>query len=49
MMLPGMWAGWLQAKLGYLNFFIWACVATVPSFIAASLVRIAPGFGRKVD
>ena len=49
MMLPGMWAGWLQDQLGYLNFFIWACVATVPSFIAASLVRITPGFGRKVE
>ena len=24
MMLPGMWAGWLQSQLGYLNFFIWA-------------------------
>jgi PAT family beta-lactamase induction signal transducer AmpG len=49
MMLPGMWAGWLQAKLGYLNFFIWACLATLPSFAAAALVRITPGFGRRVD
>jgi PAT family beta-lactamase induction signal transducer AmpG len=49
MMLPGMWAGWLQAKLGYLNFFIWACAATLPSFAAAALVRITPGFGRKTD
>ena len=47
MMLPGMWAGWLQSQLGYLNFFIWACVATLPSFAAAALVQIAPGFGRK--
>jgi hypothetical protein len=35
MMLPGMWAGWLQDQIGYLNFFIWACVATLPSFAAA--------------
>jgi PAT family beta-lactamase induction signal transducer AmpG len=48
MMLPGMGAGWLQAKLGYLNFFIWACVATLPSFAAAALLRIPAGFGRKV-
>jgi hypothetical protein len=34
MMLPGMWAGWLQDQIGYLNFFIWACVATLPSFAA---------------
>jgi len=47
MMLPGMWAGWLQARLGYVNFFIWACIATLPSFAAAALIRIDPGFGRK--
>ena len=47
MMLPGMWAGWLQDQLGYVNFFIWACVATLPSFIAAAMVRIDPQFGRK--
>ncbi len=48
MMLPGMWAGWLQGQLGYVNFFIWACVATLPSFAAAALIRIDPEFGRKV-
>lgn len=47
MMLPGMWAGWLQAQLGYTNFFIWVCVATLPSFAAAALVRIDPAFGRR--
>ncbi len=49
MMLPGMWAGWLQAQLGYTQFFIWACVATLPSFAAAALLRIDPLFGRKAD
>jgi MFS transporter, PAT family, beta-lactamase induction signal transducer AmpG len=47
MMIPGMWAGWLQTQLGYTQFFIWACVATLPSFIAAAFVRIDPAFGRK--
>ena len=47
MMLPGMWAGWLQDRLGYVDFFIWGCVATIPSFIAAALVRIDPQFGRR--
>ena len=47
MMLPGMWAGWLQERLGYVNFFVWACIATLPSFAAAALIRIDPGFGRK--
>lgn len=49
MMLPGMWAGWLQTQLGYVNFFIWACVATLPSFAAAALLRIDPAFGKKID
>ncbi|WP_088287097.1 MFS transporter [Ideonella sp. A 288] len=49
MMLPGMVAGWLQARLGYLGFFTWVCVATLPSFAAAALVRIDPGFGRRED
>lgn len=48
MMLPGMPAGWLQAQLGYTGFFVWACVATIPSFAAAALIRIEPGFGRRV-
>lgn len=47
MMLPGMGAGWLQAQLGYTAFFVWACVATLPSFAAAALLRIDPAFGRK--
>ena len=47
MMLPGMWAGWLQDRLGYFNFFIWACVATLPSFVAAAMIRIDPAFGRR--
>jgi len=49
MMLPGMWAGWLQEQLGYVNFFIWCCLATAVSFAAAAFVRIDPTFGRRVD
>ena len=47
MMLPGMWAGWLQTQLGYTAFFVWCCLATLPSFVAAALVRIEPGFAKK--
>ncbi|HLL10594.1 MAG TPA: MFS transporter [Rubrivivax sp.] len=47
MMLPGMWAGWLQTQLGYTAFFVWCCVATLPSFVAAAFVRIEPGFAKK--
>jgi PAT family beta-lactamase induction signal transducer AmpG len=47
MMLPGMGAGWLQEKLGYVNFFGWVLVATIPSFVATALIKIDPAFGRK--
>ena len=40
-------AGWLQSRLGYSAFFIWVCIATLPSFVAVALVRIEPGFGRR--
>ena len=49
MMLPGMAAGWVQAQLGYVGFFVWGCVATLPSFAAAALVRIDPAFGRRAE
>lgn len=49
MMLPGMWSGWLQSQLGYLNFFIWVCIATLPSFAAAAWIRIDPEFGRRSE
>ena len=46
MMLPGMWSGWLQAQLGYLHFFFWVCVATLPSFYVVSKVKIDSAFGK---
>ena len=42
-------AGWLQSRLGYLGFFSWVCVATLPSFVAAAFIRIDEGFGRRSD
>ena len=47
MMVPGMWSGELQEYLGYKNFFIWVCIATIPAFIMAALVKIDPEFGKK--
>ena len=49
MMLPGMASGWIQEKLGYINFFIWVCIATVPSFAATALIKIDPAFGKKLS
>ncbi|ACB74251.1 MFS transporter [Opitutus terrae] len=49
MMLPGMGAGWLQEKLGYVNFFIWVCIATIPSFLATAAIKVDSAFGRKTS
>jgi len=47
MMLPGMASGWIQEKLGYTQFFIWVCCATLPSIILTAFLRIDPAFGRR--
>ncbi len=47
MMLPGMISGWIQEQIGYANFFIWVCIATIPAFVVAALVKIDPEFGKK--
>ncbi len=47
MMVPGMFAGWIQDHVGYLNFFIWVLVASIPSFAVTALLKIDPAFGKK--
>jgi len=47
MMLPGMWSGWLQQRLGYPHFFIWVILATLPGFVAAMLIPLDPEFGKR--
>jgi PAT family beta-lactamase induction signal transducer AmpG len=47
MMLPGMAAGWLQERLGYVQFFAWVLVCTIPSFVVIARLKIDPGFGQK--
>jgi len=49
MMLPGMASGWLQQQLGYTHFFIWVCVATLPSVAVAAMLKIPPAFGRSQE
>lgn len=46
MMLPGMFAGWLQEMLGYNHFFMWAIICSVIPVIAVSLLKIDPEFGK---
>ncbi|MBC7860159.1 MAG: MFS transporter [Burkholderiaceae bacterium] len=47
MMLPGMASGWIQQQLGYQHFFIWVCIATIPAFVMAALVKLDPAFGKE--
>jgi PAT family beta-lactamase induction signal transducer AmpG len=47
MMLPGMFAGWLQEQLGYSNFFIWVMICSIIPIIAVSLLKVDPEYGVK--
>ncbi|MGL4993074.1 MAG: MFS transporter [Bacteroidales bacterium] len=49
MMIPGMFAGYLQELLGYTNFFWWVCLCTLPGIFASILVKrkLDPSFGKK--
>jgi PAT family beta-lactamase induction signal transducer AmpG len=46
MMLPGMFAGWLQEKLGYNHFFIRVMICSIIPIIAVSLLKINPDYGK---
>jgi len=47
MMLPGMFAGWLQELLGYQHFFIWIMICSIIPAIAVLLLKIDPEYGKK--
>ena len=47
MMIPGLWSGWLQDRLGYVPFFGWVLLATLPSVVMTALIRVPAGFGKK--
>ena len=49
MMLPGMISGWIQEQVGYLNFFIWVSISTIPAFVITKFVKIDPSFGKKIQ
>lgn len=46
MMLPGMFAGWMQEQLGYNNFFNWVMICCIVPIIAVSLIKIDPEYGK---
>lgn len=49
MMIPGMFAGWLQELLGYNHFFVWVMICCIVPVIAVSLLKIDPNYGKAVD
>jgi PAT family beta-lactamase induction signal transducer AmpG len=46
MMLPGMFAGWLQELLGYNHFFIWVMICCIVPIVAVMLLKIDPNYGK---
>ncbi|KAA6341761.1 hypothetical protein EZS27_010451 [termite gut metagenome] len=46
MMLPGMFAGWLQELLGYNHFFIWVMLCCIVPILAITLLKIDPNYGK---
>ncbi len=46
MMLPGMIAGWIQEQLGYVDFFVFIMIATIPTLIIIPFMKIDKDFGR---
>lgn len=47
MMIPGMISGWIQDHFGYIQFFIWVMICTVPGLLLIPFLKIPKGFGRK--
>jgi MFS transporter, PAT family, beta-lactamase induction signal transducer AmpG len=47
MMIPGMFAGKLQAMLGYQTFFISVLISIIPALLVVSQLKIDPEFGKK--
>ncbi len=47
MMVPGMFAGWIQEKLGYVNFFWWVMICCIATIVVTALVKVDPEYGKK--
>jgi PAT family beta-lactamase induction signal transducer AmpG len=46
-MLPGMFAGWIQQQLGYVNFFWWIMLCCGVTLAVTALIKVDPSFGVK--
>jgi len=47
MMLPGMFAGWLEDMIGYHNFFIFVMICAIPTLAVIPFLKIDKEFGKK--
>ena len=47
MMLPGMFAGYLQEWMGYRTFFLWVTACCAVTFLVTAFLHIDPEFGKK--
>lgn len=46
MMVPGMFAGWMQEMLGYNHFFVWVMICCIVPIVAVALLKINPNYGK---
>jgi PAT family beta-lactamase induction signal transducer AmpG len=47
MMIPGMWSGWVEDRVGYQHFFTWVICSALPGFTLGMLLKVDPHFGKK--
>lgn len=46
-LIPGLWAGYLQEAMGYAGFFVWTMGCCVATIAVAAIVKVNPEFGKK--
>ncbi|MEQ8821396.1 MAG: hypothetical protein RLY93_14230 [Sumerlaeia bacterium] len=49
MMIPGLWAGFLEELVGYVWFFVIACLLTIPGMVMIAFLPLDETFGRKAS
>ncbi len=49
MMLPGMFAGWMQELLGYNHFFVWVMICSIIPIIAVALLKVDSNYGKAAE
>ncbi len=47
MMFPGMVSGWIQEQVGYIPFFMWVAICSIPGLALIPFLNIDPDFGKK--